>query len=29
MEEIREAEWAGRPAPVVKASPHPLFGQAL
>ena len=25
---IREAEWANAPAPVVKASPHPLFGGA-
>ena len=25
---IREAEWAGQPPPVVKASPHPLFGRA-
>ena len=25
---IREAEWANTPAPVVKASPHPLFGRA-
>ena len=25
---IREAEWAGQPPPVVKASPHPLFGWA-
>ena len=25
---IREAEWANDPAPVVKASPHPLFGRA-
>jgi peptide deformylase len=29
MEEIREAEWSGKPVPVVKASPHPLFGRAL
>jgi peptide deformylase len=29
MEEIRNAEWAGRPAPLVKQSPHPLFGRAL
>lgn len=28
MRAIREAEWAGQPPPVVKASPHPLFGQA-
>ena len=25
---IREASWSGQPAPVVKASPHPLFGRA-
>ena len=25
---IREAEWFGAPPPVVKASPHPLFGRA-
>ena len=25
---IREAEWANEPAPVIKASPHPLFGRA-
>ncbi|MEO6204940.1 MAG: peptide deformylase [Mycobacteriales bacterium] len=25
---IREAEWSNQPAPVVKASPHPLFGRA-
>ena len=25
---IREAAWSGQPAPVVKASPHPLFGRA-
>ena len=28
MEAVREAEWANEPAPVVKASPHPLFGRA-
>jgi len=28
MTAIREAAWADRPAPVVKASPHPLFGRA-
>jgi peptide deformylase len=28
LEAIREAEWANAPAPVVRASPHPLFGQA-
>ena len=25
---IRQAEWAGQPPPVVRASPHPLFGRA-
>ncbi len=25
---IRDAEWSGQPAPVVQASPHPLFGRA-
>ncbi len=25
---IRDAEWSHQPAPVVKASPHPLFGRA-
>ena len=29
MAEIREAEWFGQAAPVVKESPHPLFGRAL
>jgi peptide deformylase len=28
MVAIREAEWADTPPPVVKASPHPLFGRA-
>ena len=28
LEEIRLAEWANEPPPVVKASPHPLFGSA-
>ena len=28
MAEIRAAEWFGEPVPVVKASPHPLFGKA-
>jgi peptide deformylase len=27
MAEIRSAEWFGAPAPVVKVSPHPLFGK--
>ena len=29
MAEIRAAEWAHGPAPVVKVSPHPTFGRAL
>ena len=29
LEAVRLAEWANEPAPVVKASPHPLFGRAL
>jgi len=29
MKAIREAEWAGQPAPQVKASPHATFGKAL
>lgn len=28
MKAIREAEWFSVPTPVVKVSPHPLFGQA-
>jgi peptide deformylase len=28
LEAIRNAEWANAPVPVVKTSPHPLFGQA-
>ncbi len=28
MKAIREAEWAHEPRPVVKVSPHPLFGRA-
>ncbi len=28
MREIREAAWFGEPEPVVKTSPHPLFGKA-
>ena len=28
MAAIRAAAWSGEPAPVVKASPHPLFGRA-
>jgi peptide deformylase len=27
MAEIRAAEWFGEPEPVVKVSPHPLFGK--
>ena len=26
---IREAEWSRQPAPTIKTSPHPTFGQAL
>jgi peptide deformylase len=31
LKAIREAEWAGggAPAPQVRLSPHPTFGQAL
>ena len=29
MADIRAAEWAHGPAPVVKVSPHPTFGRAL
>lgn len=29
MKAIREAEWAGAPAPTVKVSPHATFGRAL
>jgi len=29
LKAIREAEWAGQPAPVVKESPHATFGRAL
>ncbi|MDP3711876.1 MAG: peptide deformylase [Mycobacteriales bacterium] len=28
MQAIRDADWSGEAAPVVKASPHPLFGRA-
>ena len=28
LEAVRLAEWANQPSPVVKASPHPLFGRA-
>ena len=28
MKAIREAEWFGEAAPLVKESPHPLFGGA-
>ncbi len=28
MAEIRRARWFGEPVPVIKASPHPLFGKA-
>ncbi len=26
---VRDADWANQPVPVVKASPHPLFGNVL
>jgi peptide deformylase len=29
LKAIREAEWAGAPAPAVKLSPHSTFGKAL
>ena len=29
MRAIREAEWAGQPAPTVKVSPHPMFGKGM
>ena len=29
LKAIREAEWAGQPAPVVKDSPHATFGRAF
>jgi peptide deformylase len=29
LEAVRLAEWSNQPKPVVKASPHPLFGKAL
>ena len=29
LEAIRDAAWANDPVPVVKESPHPLFGRAL
>jgi len=29
MKAIREAEWAGEPAPAIRESPHPLFGRAV
>ena len=29
LEAVRTAEWANEPAPVVKASPHPLFGKGM
>ena len=28
LEAVRLADWANEPPPVVKASPHPLFGRA-
>ncbi|KAB7744591.1 peptide deformylase [Nostocoides sp. F2B08] len=29
MRIVRESQWFGTPAPVVRASPHPTFGRAL
>ena len=29
LKAIRQADWAGRPAPTVRVSPHPTFGRAL
>jgi peptide deformylase len=29
MKAIREAEWSGMAPPVVKASPHPMFGRGM
>jgi peptide deformylase len=29
LKAIRQADWAGQPAPTVKISPHPTFGRAL
>ena len=29
LREIRESDWAGEPAPVVKVSPHAMYGKAL
>lgn len=29
LQAVRDAEWSGAPVPVVRASPHPLFGRAL
>lgn len=29
LKAVREAEWSQQPVPVVKQSPHPLFGRAL
>ncbi|MEJ2578514.1 MAG: peptide deformylase [Kineosporiaceae bacterium] len=29
LKAIREAEWAGEPAPVIRTSPHSTFGQSL
>ena len=28
MKAIREAEWSGQPVPLVKESPHPMFGRS-
>jgi peptide deformylase len=29
LEAVRTAQWANEPLPVVKASPHPLFGKGM
>jgi peptide deformylase len=29
LKAIRESEWAGEPAPRIKASPHATFGKAF
>jgi peptide deformylase len=29
MKAIREAEWSGLSAPLVKESPHPMFGRGM
>ncbi|MDF8264143.1 peptide deformylase [Luteipulveratus flavus] len=29
LKEIRDAEWAGLPGPIVRESPHPTYGRAV